>query len=417
MREVEIALPPDCLELLPPQPRVWRGPSAQALRRLLAVGSYRLDAASGAKTGALDLLQLPPAAAHSAAAPELLLALADVGGAVLDARWLPARAGAEAQAAEAAAAAAAAAAADGEEIIAHLCAVTSAGCLEVHALALSSAPAAAGGVAARQVATARLPLCAADTAPASALAMSFFGDAEGHLAISRSDGCISLCSAVIAAGGGGADTAAELRLTSTWRAHSHVDGSPAEVWAVASPPDDSSGASASVLWSGADDALLKVWDVRAPARPQAVCRMHRAGVCNIAFHPTVAHLVATGSYDEELRLWDARALRTPLASARAGGGVWKLKWRGADLLAACMQNGAAVFRAAWSDDLTTASVERRMRHAGHGEGVLVYGVEWLPPSGSGGAAPPAQLAAASCAFYARTLQAWEVVDEPVTAAA
>ena len=74
------ALPPDCLELL-------RAPALPpALSRVLACASYSLDAATGVKTGALDLLQL---CASGASAPAPLLSLSGVGGAVFDARWLP----------------------------------------------------------------------------------------------------------------------------------------------------------------------------------------------------------------------------------------------------------------------------------------------------------------------------------------
>jgi hypothetical protein len=87
-------------------------------------------------------------------------------------------------------------------------------------------------------------------------------------------------------------------------------------------------------------------------------------------------------------------MRAPLAAARAGAGVWKLKWRGGDsddLLAACMTAGAAVF------DARAGAVRRRLTHAGHGDGALVYGIEWLPDG----------LGAASCAFYARSVQVWQ----------
>ena len=108
--------------------------------------------------------------------------------------------------------------------------------------------------------------------------------------------------------------------------------------------------------------------------------------------------------------------------------MWRLKWRagsyadcGEDeqLLAACMYNGAAVYRVAWSGGgggggdaaapAAQASLERRAHYLGHGEGALVYGVEWLPAD-SGAAAAAAAAAPArviSAAFYHKAVHVWE----------
>lgn len=45
---------------------------------------------------------------------------------------------------------------------------------------------------------------------------------------------------------------------------------------------------------------------RSLPRPQQVCRVHEAGVCSIAFHPSREHVLATGSYDQMLRVSDGR---------------------------------------------------------------------------------------------------------------
>jgi len=158
-----------------------------------------------------------------------------------------------------------------------------------------------------------------------------------------------------------------------------------------------------------------------------------------------------------MQLWDARNMKTPLCSTDAGGGVWKLKWQvgsagepvpagghsgasgarcagdsaaaaAADrelLLAACMYSGAAVFavdfgatsvEAAGSScadatggggsSLPTAVAEAQ-RYTGHGDGALLYGIEWLPgqllpPSGRESACA----AVATCAFYNHSLHVW-----------
>ena len=252
------ALPPDCLELL-------RVPAAlasrlPALARVLLCGSYSLDASSGVKTGALELLRL--ASPAPSAAPVPLLSLAGVGGAVFDARWLGAaahtdgRRGGKAVTAAAAAAAAGQGAddADKEKYVAHILAVTAAGCLEAHSVLLAGD--ACGALTARQGPSARLSLRAAGETPTSALSMCSMGDGSTSLAVSRSDGCISLVEAAAPAGfdgsctgcgdGGEQAAAASLSLSRSWQAHTDASGGGAEVWAVAAPPGPGGAASASM---------------------------------------------------------------------------------------------------------------------------------------------------------------------------
>lgn len=106
-----------------------------------------------------------------------------------------------------------------------------------------------------------------------------------------------------------------------WQAHD-LFGSPIEAWIVAFNCHDPH-----VLFSGADDATLKGWDLRAASTPTFKnTRAHSMGVCSIQFHPHDEHLVAVGSYDEHVSLWDHRNMKTPLALHSTGGGVWRLKW-------------------------------------------------------------------------------------------
>jgi WD40 repeat protein len=88
-----------------------------------------------------------------------------------------------------------------------------------------------------------------------------------------------------------------------------------------------------VIYSGADDASFKGWDVRAPARAPAFVnrRAHGAGVCIVSGHPVQQHLLVTGSYDDHIRLWDSRVLQRPLmthevSSRGSAAGLWPCSW-------------------------------------------------------------------------------------------
>lgn len=76
----------------------------------------------------------------------------------------------------------------------------------------------------------------------------------------------------------------------------------------------------SIIYSGADDASFKGWDMRAPARSPAFVnrRAHGAGVCIVSGHPEQQHLLCTGSYDDHIRLWDSRLLQRPLMTHEVG---------------------------------------------------------------------------------------------------
>lgn len=137
-------------------------------------------------------------------------------------------------------------------------------------------------------------------------------------------------------------------------------------------------------------------------------------------------------------------MKAPLCSTALGGGVWKLKWRagslaadageatsgsaeagsgsggGDQLAAACMYHGATVLDVEWRIDgasapSSSARAAPLAHYAGHGDGALVYGIEWLPPAteeddGDAGGMPSAPLLRrdrlATCAFYHQSLHRW-----------
>ena len=122
------------------------------------------------------------------------------------------------------------------------------------------------------------------------------------------------------------DAAADgaLRLVTEWQAHD------LECWCAAFDPRD-----VNCLYTGADDAMLKRWDLRCdndesePASTACNRRTHRAGVCCISPSRKREHILATGSYDETARLG-----RAAIGAAAVRG---RVRWR---RLAAQVASGA-----------------------------------------------------------------------------
>jgi diphthamide biosynthesis protein 7 len=77
------------------------------------------------------------------------------------------------------------------------------------------------------------------------------------------------------------------------------------------------------VYSGADDGLLKMWDLRVGVeRPMLTNRSHGSGV---VFISQKGDKLLSGSYDECLRMWDERSLTVPLREVNVGGGVWAVE--------------------------------------------------------------------------------------------
>lgn len=182
-------------------------------------------------------------------------------------------------------------------------------------------------------------------------------------------------------------------LVSSWRAHD------LEVWVVSHQR-----VRGGVVLTGADDSLLRGWDVRAPERPTFTNKCHTMGVTSIQADPRADHVVATGSYDERLRLVDLRVPQRELCALPLGGGVWCARWHptvSGALLAACMHNGFQLARARDGH----ARLESAGSYAGHGVGdALAYGADWSHATDGGGGS----CLAATCSFYDHSMHLWEV---------
>lgn len=217
--------------------------------------------------------------------------------------------------------------------------------------------------------------------------------ADRAAAVSLSDG--SVCVIKVAEDG-------ELRKTRQWTAHD------LEAWIVGFDCH-----TPTTMFTGADDAKLKGWDLRAgPAAPTFVnSKVHEAGVCSIQSHPTVEHCLATGSYDEQLRIWDTRTMKRPLSTAHVGGGIWRVKWSpdpacAGQVLTACMHAGFAVLE--YNHDAGKFEGEI-LRHTG-GHTSLGYGVDWqwrkAAAEGRGGNFGMNLPVVGSASFYDHRLEVW-----------
>ena len=127
-----------------------------------------------------------------------------------------------------------------------------------------------------------------------------------------------------------------------------------------------------VVYTGADDCALKVWDARDATRASATNRKtHGAGVTCVVPSPHDDHIIATGSYDDYVRLWDCRRIATPLSECNVGGGAWRARWhRSRRALACAAMGGGAVLLDAANDALTAVYT-----YDDHES--IVYGADWV----------------------------------------
>lgn len=119
-----------------------------------------------------------------------------------------------------------------------------------------------------------------------------------------------------------------LILVQSWKGHGF------EAWIAAfnyETPD--------VFYSGGDDCLMKLYDVRQNTSTQTI-REHEAGVTSIQYNPFRPNALASGSYDENVYIWDDRHLKSSSKKTHLGGGVWRIKHQAANsILTATMYNG------------------------------------------------------------------------------
>lgn len=132
---------------------------------------------------------------------------------------------------------------------------------------------------------------------------------------------------------------------------------PCEVWCTAWHNDGR------YIFSGGEDALLKLWDVRCGCESVGCNSSHESGVTFVKKEDEF-HLL-TGSYDENIRRFDYRYFDKPLCQKMLDGGVWSIEEIGeSKLLAACMYNGWVLL------DKNTFSIMERKTDSGD---FILYG--------------------------------------------
>ncbi|KAJ3340844.1 Diphthine methyltransferase [Gonapodya sp. JEL0774] len=218
-----------------------------------------------------------------------------------------------------------------------------------------------------------------------------------RLAVSHSSGSLSLLTV----------TPAGLEKELSWHAHD------LEAWCVTFGAENDQD----TVYSGADDAAIKLWDVRGgTSKPRAIIECHSAGVTSLTPHPHLPYLIST-SYDQHIILHDIRLMSTtaPLGgpprkmkttsvvcaldtsvladgSRDTEGGAWRARWHptahhGAGSTDAKKRLGGclavALMRSGWcvvDVDVATGTMREKARWGterdGKGERRLAYGVDW-----------------------------------------
>lgn len=189
-----------------------------------------------------------------------------------------------------------------------------------------------------------------------------------------------------------------------------------EAWTCAAQTNSS------VVFTGADDALIKGWDLgcRSPAHTIKwyvalsfpvrgfYFGRHSAGVCALQMHPSDPWLFASGSYDGTFALWDRRSLARPVGSSETGGGVWRIRWSSAadcsassqqtesmTIWTACMYNGFHAFHIAAHKDIASSDSVCLPEFTAATEAVA-YGLSLQEKSGLLG----------TCTFYDGIFRLW-----------
>jgi diphthamide biosynthesis protein 7 len=180
----------------------------------------------------------------------------------------------------------------------------------------------------------------------------------------------------------------------------------AEAWSIHNDRFDQN-----VLYSGADDCLLKMWDLRKPnKRAINESNVFEAGVCSILtpsrnnkdiLNGFTENNIFCGSYDERVYLLDKRNLKKCVSkSEKLRGGVWKMKLSPFEnhLVCACMHIGLNI--------VDLASLKLEMNYEKHGLDNLAYGCDFYSKRVDKMGENCDLIA--SCSFYNHNLRVWKL---------
>jgi diphthamide biosynthesis protein 7 len=225
-----------------------------------------------------------------------------------------------------------------------------------------------------------------------ALSHSWLYEKNNYVVICDQQGYLTLCEL---------DSTNGLRFSQSWLAHEY------ECWTCAWDKHD-----LNLVYSGADDTLFKIWDIRDCKQAIHINKKHTMGICSIDLNENNQHEILTGSFDEYLRQWDKRQMNEPLKQIKLGGGVWKIKAHPLNkdlLLCACMQNGFVIV------DLKTLTILCNYKQ----HGSLAYGCDWQYDDSMNQLTDLmddcmneetkilSESIIASCSFYDKTVHVWK----------
>ena len=169
----------------------------------------------------------------------------------------------------------------------------------------------------------------------------------------------------------------------------------------------------SLIYSGADDNLLSIYDYKSNKSIYKNDNIHKMGICSIIDSFKNEYTLLTGSYDEYLRLFDKRKMNQTLDELKFKDGVWRIKWnqkKNDKILIATMRDHFNIVQF----DETEQKLEKIYCYTKHEDNykqmkdkekekekeedldILAYGCDWSPDN-----------FIATCSFYDKQFHCWQ----------
>lgn len=187
---------------------------------------------------------------------------------------------------------------------------------------------------------------------------------------------------------------------SQWKAHEH------ECWTVHKWNHGSATPLEQCAFSGGDDAMLALSDIRCGAVVQRIRGIHSAGITALADAPPAVaggFGLLTGEFMDRMRLLDVRQPRHVVSSANLGGGVWRIcatSNASPLFLVAAMHGGGKIVSVHAREQQHDSSIIRVIDSLDQ-DMTLCYGADCAERAEHG------QLIA-TCSFYNRAVRLWDM---------